>query len=58
MDEFAKKCGFESEIEMIRLVCEVDLTSPIKVGRFQQWKDSDGAKDGLLKIIEENNRGE
>jgi hypothetical protein len=56
MDELAKSLGFESEKEMFQLVCRIDLSSPIKVARFQQWKNEDGTKFGLLKAIEENRK--
>jgi hypothetical protein len=54
MNELSKEMGFESAREMMKLVCEVDLTTPAKKERFLQWKDGDGTKDGLLKIIERN----
>jgi hypothetical protein len=52
----AKELGFESEKEMVHLVCEVDLTNPIKMQRFQLWGNNDGTKVGLLKVIEENKK--
>jgi hypothetical protein len=33
------------------LVASVDLTNPNKMKMFLDWKENDGTKEGLLKVI-------
>ena len=52
MEELVKEMGFESEEEFHAMVSSVDLTDPIKMGAFLDWKENDGTKKGLLELIE------
>jgi len=52
MREIDKELGFESEAEMWSMVSKVDLTDPFTMQRFNEWKQKDGTKEGLVKIIE------
>lgn len=54
LDELAKRLGFDDEKEMNRLVASVNLTTPTRQVAFQHWKEVDGTKDGLLKVINGN----
>ena len=51
MEEIVKQMGFKSEKEFHKLVSSVDLTDTIKMQMFLQWKQNDGTKKGLLKVI-------
>lgn len=51
MEEIVKEMGFESEKEFHKMVASVELTNPIKMKLFLDWKENDGTKEGLLKII-------
>ncbi len=51
MEEFVKEMGFESEKEFHQMVASVDLTNPTKMKMFLDWKENDGTKEGLLKVI-------
>jgi hypothetical protein len=50
LDEAAKECGFENAQDLHRCVAHLPLTDPIVRERFEQWKEADGTKDGLLKL--------
>lgn len=52
LDTIAKENGFESEKEMHKLIANVDLSDPIKLNRFETWKQNDGTKTGLLELLE------
>lgn len=56
MDEFVKEMGFDGELEFNRLVASVDITNADKLAMFTYWKENDGTKEGLLKVIEYCNR--
>lgn len=51
LEELAKKQGFADEKEMNQLVASVNLSTPVRQTAFQHWKEVDGSKDGLLKVI-------
>jgi hypothetical protein len=51
MEEFVKQMGFESEKEFHEMVASVDLTDQIKMKKFLDWKENDGSKEGLLKVL-------
>jgi len=51
LEELAKACGFEGEAEMVKLIAQVDLSSPEKLAAFTAWKEHDGSKEGLLKLL-------
>jgi hypothetical protein len=55
-DDIYKKCGFENEREMMTMVCSVDLGTQEKIDRFNVWKEIDGTKQGLEKVISLNSR--
>lgn len=50
-EELAIKLGFENLKQMNELIASVDLTTPTRYTAFQHWKEVDGTKDGLLKVI-------
>lgn len=50
LEEFVKYSGFESVEEFHRLMSHVDLSSPEKMKAFEDWKENDGTKEGLLKL--------
>lgn len=49
-EKLVKKLGFESKKEWHRLVANVDLSSRDKLYDFEDWKNEDGTKKGLLKL--------
>lgn len=51
MEEIIKQMGFESQEEFNRLVSSVDLTNTSTMQKFLDWKENDGTKQGLIKII-------
>lgn len=51
--EVARDLGFESEEEMHRLIASVDLSSQSQFAAFLAWRDTDGTKAGLLKLLPE-----
>ena len=51
MDEFVKEMGFENEKDFHSLMACVDISTPTNMQRFLNWKENDGTKDGLLKVI-------
>ena len=55
MDEFIKVLGFESEKDFHSLMASVDIYTPTNMKRFLYWKENDGTKEGLLKVIALNN---
>ena len=50
MNDLAKALGFKSADEMHRLIASADLASEGAIQRFQDWKQNDGTKAGLLKL--------
>lgn len=50
MEEFVKAMGFDSVKEFHRLVASVDLSTPEKLKAFEDWKENDGTKEGLLAL--------
>jgi hypothetical protein len=51
MEELVKEMGFDSEKEFHKLNASVDLTDPKKLAEYLKWKEEDGTKEGLLKVI-------
>lgn len=51
MEHIIKELGFESEKEFHTLVASIDLSDPIKMKDFLDWKENDGTKQGLLKLF-------
>lgn len=51
MEEIVKQMGFESEAEFHKLVSSVDLSNPTNLAMFLTWKQTDGTKQGLLKLF-------
>ena len=49
-EKLVKKLGFESKKEWSNLVANVDLSTRDKLYDFEDWKNNDGTKDGLLKL--------
>lgn len=50
MEDLVKEMGFNSLEEYHRLVANVDLSSNEKLNAFNEWKNEDGTKEGLLKL--------
>jgi hypothetical protein len=50
-DDSARSRGFESALEMKKLVFVVDILSHQKLRDFVRWKLNDGTKSGLLKLL-------
>ncbi len=53
LDQVAKGAGFEDWKELSKLVSKVNLSTIHNLNTFNYWKENDGTKSGLLKIIEE-----
>jgi hypothetical protein len=51
MEDLIKELGFESVQEYHRLVASADLSTAEKLKAFEAWKNEDGSKAGLLKLI-------
>lgn len=47
-----KTLGFESENELNQMVSSVDLSNPVVMKAFLEWKKNDGSKAGLEKVLE------
>lgn len=47
----AEELGFESEEEMHRLIASVDLSSQSQFAAFLTWRDTDGTKSGLVRLL-------
>lgn len=52
MDELAKQLGFADAREMNKLIASINLTTTVRQVAFQHWKEVDGTKTGLLKVID------
>ena len=50
LDTAAKENGFESQSELLQLVCMVDLSTKENRKAFEFWKLNDGTKEGILKL--------
>lgn len=50
MEKLVKERGFESLSEFNALVSSVDISSFEKMSAFNNWREYDGTKDGLLKL--------
>lgn len=51
LDEVARLMGFTDEQELHRMVAAADLSTPMKLRAFQAWKEFDGSKAGLSKLL-------
>jgi small nuclear ribonucleoprotein (snRNP)-like protein len=49
------KSGFDSLDEFNGLVCKVDLSTNIVISKYKEWQYKDGTKNGLLKLLGQNN---
>lgn len=52
LDEVVRSQGFRDEQEMSRLVSSVDLSTPQARDAFQEWKMTDGSREGLVSLLE------
>jgi hypothetical protein len=50
LDELAKQCGFENEMDLHRHVSGLPLTHEGILEKFYEWKELDGTKTGLLEL--------
>ena len=51
MKELVKQMGFESIEEFHKLNASADLSDPKKLKIYLDWRENDGTKEGLLKVI-------
>lgn len=51
MEELVKQMGFESIEDFHKLNATPDLSDPKKMQMYLDWKENDGTKKGLLKVI-------
>jgi len=51
LEEAIAEEGFSSPKEFFKMVSSVDLTNPVTYRRFFLWKEIDGSKKGLEKIL-------
>lgn len=51
MDGFARSLGFTDATELFRMITAVDLERPEVMAVFEVWKDLDGSRAGLEKIL-------
>lgn len=56
MEDLVKELGFDSVAEYHKLVAAADISTPEKMADFQIWKNEDGSKEGLLKLIPNDNK--
>ena len=50
-DEFFQNAGFKDAKEAHHMIASVDLTDRKTWNYFEVWKEVDGTKDGLLKVL-------
>ncbi len=50
-DEFFQAAGFKDAAEGWRMIASVDLTDRRTFHYFDVWKEVDGTKEGLLKVL-------
>ena len=51
VDDFARALGFKNYQELGELVDKVDISTPEKQNAFNDWRDNDGTKEGLLILL-------
>lgn len=51
LDKLAREMGFDDSTQMNQMVASVDLTHDNTRLAFLSWKDSDGSKAGLQKVL-------
>jgi hypothetical protein len=51
LEQIVIQNGFASLKEFNHLVASIDLSNLEKLAAFEQWRDNDGTKEGLLKLI-------
>tara|TARA_R110000850_G_scaffold26227_1_gene75212 strand:- start:263 stop:709 length:447 start_codon:yes stop_codon:yes gene_type:complete len=49
--DIVEEMGFESVEEFHKLNTSADLSDPNKMQMYLEWKENDGTKEGLLKVI-------
>ena len=52
MEKIIKELGFSSVEEFHKLNSTPDISDPNKMKMYLDWKENDGTKEGLLKVIE------
>lgn len=50
MEELLNELGFESKKEWLALVSHIDISTSKKLAAFEEWKNEDGTKEGLVKL--------
>lgn len=53
IEQFFKNCGFESEREFYQMIAKLDLSLPGNLDKFNNWKNNNGTKSGLINIFPE-----
>ena len=51
LDSAAKAFGFRDNAERLQMEADIDMSSAENVAAFEQWKDSDGTKAGLDRLV-------
>lgn len=51
MDAMAKQYGFSSRAELDNMVTMVDLSTAEKLQAFNNWRENDGTKAGLVRLL-------
>jgi len=51
MDMIAKANGFESSVEMQKLIMSIVIDTDEKYNKFIDWKENDGSKEGLMDLL-------
>jgi hypothetical protein len=49
-----QKQGFADAGEFVRMTSQVDVSTPKKMGAYMKWKERDGTKEGLERLLEKN----
>jgi hypothetical protein len=52
LGEIYKSLGFEDEEEYNRLIGKVEMQTPEQIAAYKKWKEEDGTKEGLEKLID------
>jgi len=53
IEKWVKELGFKNLKEWHKLIADIDITTPEKAQLFLNWRNDDGTKTGLLKLIKE-----
>lgn len=51
LESFAHRKGFESIAQLNAMVAKIDLEQPLIMMEFVEWRENDGSKTGLERIL-------